>query len=540
MKILLIQPPVQDFYDTDIRLQPLGLCYLKAVLNQKLPEVEVVVRDFHKGCGRKTIALPPALHYLKDYYKHGNESPFSSFNQYFHFGASFEQIANEVSRESPDIVGISSLFTPYYREVLQCARAIKKKNPVKILLGGGHPTSCPELMLEDENVDYVVIGEGERPVVELVQALLTGTSLSTVSGLGYKESGNIRVNSIGENYSFNDLPKPDFSDLLPEDYLYMGKPIAFIQASRGCPHTCSFCSVHLLFGRKYRRRSTQNIIEEIQIRYDQGYRVFDFEDDNLTFNKNAFISLANEILKRFKNRDITFLAMNGISYESLDLEVLDAMQLAGFKRLNLALVTGNQTVLQTINRSHEVKKFFEIIHCAQQFSFDLEVHVILGLPGDSLDNMINTIVTLAKLPVLIGVSVFYLTPGTKIARSFPKMSENDLFRSRSTAMAITSDTCSRENLYTLFIVARIINFIKGLKTCNNQSFEQIRQQNEWQGRVQSGLGILEKLLTENILLANLNDATSVVEKFDAQLFYDVWNKLDHIVTQENKNILMAD
>jgi hypothetical protein len=58
MKVLLVQPPVQDFYDTDVRLQPIGLCYLKAAVNKHLPEVEVIIKDFHAGCGRKTVKIP--------------------------------------------------------------------------------------------------------------------------------------------------------------------------------------------------------------------------------------------------------------------------------------------------------------------------------------------------------------------------------------------------------------------------------------------------------------------------------------------------
>ncbi|MFH0788785.1 MAG: B12-binding domain-containing radical SAM protein, partial [Pseudomonadota bacterium] len=79
MKLLLIQPPIQDFYDTALRLQPLGLAYLKAAVKKHLPEVEVIIKDFHQGRGRRTIALPKAFTYLKDYYPWPDQSPFSLF-----------------------------------------------------------------------------------------------------------------------------------------------------------------------------------------------------------------------------------------------------------------------------------------------------------------------------------------------------------------------------------------------------------------------------------------------------------------------------
>jgi len=93
MKILLIQPPIEDFYETDIRLQPIGLCYLKGVLNKYLPGLDVKILDFHQGYGRKTIPLPKELAYLKPYYPQPDKSPFSSFYHYYHFGASYDVIA---------------------------------------------------------------------------------------------------------------------------------------------------------------------------------------------------------------------------------------------------------------------------------------------------------------------------------------------------------------------------------------------------------------------------------------------------------------
>src|SRR3989338_256016 len=127
MKLLLLQPPIQDFYDTDIRLQPLGLAYLKSAVRKFLPGVEVVVKDYHQGWGRRTVALPRELAYLRDFYPCPDESPFSSFHQYYHFGADFEDLADDVAREKPDLVGISSLFSPYYREAMRAAEVVKNR-----------------------------------------------------------------------------------------------------------------------------------------------------------------------------------------------------------------------------------------------------------------------------------------------------------------------------------------------------------------------------------------------------------------------------
>ncbi len=109
MKIVLVQPPIRDFYDTDIRLQPIGLCYIKSAINKYLPEADVLIRDYHAGYSRKTVPLPEELSFLKEYYPVADKSPFSTFHQYYHFGESFDRIEAEINDIAPDLVGISSL-----------------------------------------------------------------------------------------------------------------------------------------------------------------------------------------------------------------------------------------------------------------------------------------------------------------------------------------------------------------------------------------------------------------------------------------------
>ena len=121
MRVLLIQPPVQDFYDTEVRLQPIGLCYLKAAVSKHLPYTEVIVRDYHGGASRRTVPMPKELRYLSEYYGVADKSPFSTFHRYYHFGQPFDEIEAEIVRLKPDVVGISSLLTPYFREALEVA-----------------------------------------------------------------------------------------------------------------------------------------------------------------------------------------------------------------------------------------------------------------------------------------------------------------------------------------------------------------------------------------------------------------------------------
>ena len=424
MKVILIQPPIQEFYDTDIRLQPLGLCMLKGAVKKHLPEVEVRVKDYHHGHGRRTLSLPPELSHLKEYYAHPDSSPFCAFHHYYHFGAPFDVIAEEVAQEAPDLVGISALFTPYHREALNLAREIKRHVSVPIIMGGSHVSAVPEMVLSQPEVDFVIRGEGERPLVEFLKAFGNGCALDDVPNLGYKAGGRMILNPVAPNYPLDALPLADFSDLRAERYLHEKSPICFVTTSRGCPHQCTFCSVHTTFGTGYRARDPEAVLRELTTRYSEGYRVFDFEDDNLSFDRNRFRALLDGIRETFTGKDVRFFAMNGLSYLSLDRELLGEMRAAGFTELNLSLVSGAASTLSDLNRPHRSVRFLEVIEAAAALGFHIVSYQILGLPMENRDQMVETMALLSRLPVRIGASIFYLTPGSALSVAFQPMSRS--------------------------------------------------------------------------------------------------------------------
>jgi len=534
MKILLIQPPVQDFYDTDIRLQPLGLCMLKAAARKFFPGIQVIVRDYHQGHGRKAVPLPAELSYLREYFRYPDTSPFSSFFHYYHFGASFEEIGVEVAHEKPDLVGISSLFSAYHREALACAREVKRRLSIPVLMGGSHVSAAPLSVLRDPSVDFIIRGEGERPFIEFLKAWEAGQPLDSVPNLGFKKNGDPLLNPLAENFPLDELPVADFSDLSPHRYLFEKKPLCFITTSRGCPHQCTFCSVHLTFGDKFRRRSPDHVLSEIRQRYSEGYRVFDFEDDNLSFSKEDLKSILNALIAEFPGNDLRLVAMNGISYLSLDREILELMKKAGFRNLNISLVSANADVLARLKRPHTLSKYLDVVNQAHELGFDIVSYQILGLPYESLEDMINTMALMAALPVLIGASIFYLTPGSPIAREFPEMTESDTLKARSTAMAVETDQFRRDDLYTLFITARIINFLKGLRLKEKTvTLQDALSEAEHAGqREKLGTQILRKLLVEKLLYAATKGGFEHLPRFRADLFLKVWLKTKSLRTQD--------
>jgi radical SAM superfamily enzyme YgiQ (UPF0313 family) len=511
VKLVLVQPPIEDFYDTDVRLQPIGLAYLAGAVRESLPDVEVEILDFHHGWGRRTIPLPRELAYLREYYPHHDESPFSTFHQYYRFGASDEEMARTLAEKDPDVVGISSLFTPYYREALGVARLAKEHTRARVVMGGSHVSADPESVLREPAVDFIVTGEGERALVDLLRAIAS------------RGPAPRWFNRDASTDPIEEIPIPDLSSLPKESYRLRGRPMTFVVTSRSCPHRCSFCSVHATFGFRYRRLSVPRVLEEMKLRYREGYRVFDFEDDNLTYYQGEMKELCREIQREFPAGDIELVAMNGISYLSLDTELLRLMKSAGFTRLNLALVSSDVSVLETTKRPHTVSKYLQVVEEAHRLGFEITSYQILGLPFESRESMVQTLVFAARLPVLLGASPFYLTPGSPIQRQLGvSLSEEDYFRARLTAMAWEGRDFTREDVYTLFVTTRILNFLKSRP--------------ESSPRHALGLSLLEMLLATGTLFSANGEARTPLPRFRPELFFEVWRKIEYVTDLEGSRL----
>jgi radical SAM superfamily enzyme YgiQ (UPF0313 family) len=461
-QILLIQPPVEDYYSTDCRTQPLGLCYLSAAIKQKFPEIEVIIYDALADCKKRNIPWPLEFTYLKKYYGYADNSPFKLFHQYGRFGKTVDQIRRDLAGYSPFLIGISSMFTAYYRQSLEVAGLCRDLFPdAKIVMGGNHATVAPNSLLHSRDyknteylVDYIIPGEGESAITDLVESLLDGQNVPR----GAFE--NVQTPDI------HSLPHPDFSSLDFTHYQFGGKSMCFLVASRSCPYRCSFCGIHSVFGNKYRRRNNDDILAEIQTRVDQGIRHIDIEDDHFSANKKETHDLLDQIIAR--QWPITLSAMNGMVYWTLDAALLLKMKQAGFNSLNLSLVSKSADFLYDADRPAENLEFVDIVQNAHHAGLFITAYFIIGMPGQTIDEMTSTLRFLSSLPVLIGASPYYLCPGTPDYKKWQSegsmktasFRRDSFFSARLSSLDIETGDFNRDDIYTFFKLSRLINHIK--------------------------------------------------------------------------------
>jgi radical SAM superfamily enzyme YgiQ (UPF0313 family) len=277
------------------------------------------------------------------------------------------------------------------------------------------------------------------------------------------------------------------------------------------------------------------VLEEIELRCQQGYRVIDFEDDNLTYYKKTFKELCRRLIVRFPDREMTFVAMNGISYLSLDDELLELMYHAGFSHLNLSLVSSDKTVRETTKRPHTLKAYLKIVGKAHALGFKVVSYQILGLPNESLESMIQTLAFNAQLPVLLGASPFYRTPDAPIGRGL-ELTKTDYVRARLTAMAIETEGFCRDEIYTLLVTTRILNFLKGLPLLSSLDVETLLNQHSFTPRIETGFELLRKLAESGRMYFWTRRGLVENKRFRTELFRRVVARAGTVSCQNGKSI----
>jgi radical SAM superfamily enzyme YgiQ (UPF0313 family) len=457
--ILLIQPPIRDFYLTAKRTIPYGLSTIAAALIKDGFSVEIL--DGLATSRSRVIDTPVEMYHLHEYYGELDLSPFGLFHHYKHFGYSFDHLATQAKNSGAFLIGISSLFTPYSDEAIRLAECIRTYCPDSIIvLGGHHPTVWPESVMDSGAVDFVIRGEGEVSLPLLAKALKNGSTLETIPGIVLRKNGRSRrINEPARLKNQDALPLPAVHLLKHQYYRRNNKGGMVIAATRGCPMACSYCCLRKT---RYRKRGVQSIMDEIEAALKQlGVGFIDFEDENLSLDRHWFLQLLNELDNRFAGNGLELRAMNGLYPPSLDEEIICAMQKAGFKTLNLSLCSTSKMQLDRFERTDVTKAFGSALYWAEKWGLEAVGYIIAGGPFQNAKDSISDLLFLAQRRVLVGLSIFYPAPGSPDYELCKKLDIlPDTFSLLRASALPLSHTTSRTESVTLLRLARILNFMK--------------------------------------------------------------------------------
>ncbi len=290
----------------------------------------------------------------------------------------------------PNFVGIT-FVTPLFASACEICEKIKKDHPDVIVLGGGvHSTTLPKETLEKSKFDLVVIGEGEETIIELV----TGKNWSEIKGIAYKKDGKVFINPprpLIEN--LDDLPLPAWHlydiDKYFSSYLNSRKnPVGPIETSRGCTFGCCFCS-KVIFGRSFRAKSAQRVIDELERMLKLGFREIHIWDDNFSTDMERAKLICDLIIK--KGLKFPWNIFNGLRVDRVDEELLFKLKKAGCYRVSIGIESGNQGVLDNIGKNITLEKVRNAVALIKKAKIECLGFFILGLPGETEKTMQETI-----------------------------------------------------------------------------------------------------------------------------------------------------
>jgi len=339
----------------------------------------------------------------------------------------------------PRIFGISVMTTNALK-AYELAETIKKldENAI-IIMGGIHATVAPEEALKTNFIDFVIRAEGERSTLGLIQKIKAGdTDYTSIKNISFfDENKNIICNDLEEEpFDVNELPLFPYQLFDKKKY-----DLGFILSSRGCPFNCIFCSQRVITKGKYRPRSNELVIEELEYLINvENQKNITFFDDFFTGDKKRVFELCQMIREKGLHKKTSFGVQTRA--DSVNKELLEEMKKSGFDSLMFGFETSSNHLMKVINKRETVEDNINAIKLAKELGFSAEATFIFGFPEEKYEDRINAL-KIAKNTGLDRARFNNATPypGTEfynIALSQKKLVQQNGWENFSSAGAVTA------------------------------------------------------------------------------------------------------
>jgi len=388
MKILLVNPPQDKVYGKMISpdYPPLSLAYIGAVLKKAKYFVKIIDMNAEEVSIQK-----------------------------------FREISDKY-----DVIGFTAT-TPTFKAAEKLCEFVKKNSKKTTILGGIHATISPDSCIKSKNIDFVVRGEGEETILELIREINGKKQYKKVKGISYKIKNKIIHNSNRTLIkNIDEIPFPARELFKQKKYSYpdsLKSPVMPIMTSRGCPYECTYCCTKLIFTRSVRFRSAKNVVDEIEeLLKKYGVKEIHIWDDNFTINKRRVFEIKEELKKRKIN--LKFAFPNGLRVDQVDEERLKYLKEMGVYSMAFGVESGNQTILNNVKKGATLEQVKKTYALAKKIGLETWGFFMLGLYGETEETIKDTINFAKEIdPDIAKFHILKPFPGTEI---FEQLKEDNL------------------------------------------------------------------------------------------------------------------
>jgi anaerobic magnesium-protoporphyrin IX monomethyl ester cyclase len=368
MKILLIYPYFLDkrIHEYDISVPPIGIYYVGALLKENGYDVHIY--NWHNA----------------------NHTP--------------DIISDTINKERPDIIGFSILHANRWGGI-DIAKIAKNLNPdIKIVFGGIGATFLWEhLLTHFHDIDYIVLGEGEIPFLQLVKALEEDAhdKIPHIPGIAFRHQQQPqKTNPAAPVENLDQFPNPA--------RYFQFQHVAF---TRGCPGNCAFCGSPLFWGPRVRTHSPGYFVDQLELLTQKGISFFYFSDDTFTYKKSWVKAICQEIIHR--QLHITWVTIARVNHIQAD--ILGLMRKAGCIQISFGIESGSKKIRQKLNKpikTAQIKKTFDLV---KHYGIMPRAYFIYGSPGESEETIQASIDLIRTIkPLSIITYILDIFPGTRI------------------------------------------------------------------------------------------------------------------------------
>lgn len=311
-------------------------------------------------------------------------------------GIDKQKLIKKIKYHNPEFIAVET-STPSFKNDLMIIYVIHSTLPdCQIALCGSHASVFPEQILREYDfISYILMGEYEYTLLELVNCLENNLDLKSIPGLAYREGSNIKVNNLRPTIdNLDTLPWPEREDVpiykYNDGFAGLPQPNVQIWASRGCPFQCIYCLWPQTIYRehKFRKRNPVDVVDEMECLIKRfNFKAVYFDDDVFNIDKNYTLGICNEIIKR--KIKIPWAAM--ARADLMDKEVLESMSYAGLYAIKYGIESANRNILNFCKKNIDLDRTYQIIRFTKRLGIKVHLTFCLGLPGETRRTIQETV-----------------------------------------------------------------------------------------------------------------------------------------------------